>query len=431
VNETRGEVALFRGALINALYTSTCGGRTANSESIFGGKPVPYLRSTVCVHEKSPEWDIETDRDAPARAQAFGKDIALEVASLAALGIVPGGNDAVVWMETAQPEDAADWTEKALAVLGSGGRAAAFADPAVTFASLAPFLVASFRWEDRVRYLLVEEEVDYIAARRPGLSDDVRKALAYLIWAGIFPPSDVMGSPDRALSRGELVHVLFKALTASKDPSRYGTVEAVGHDVFEVMEGEERRALALAQSPCLVRSYGDGYAYPARLSVWPGDRVRWLEREGRVVLLEIAASPDTNVLDRSSSLHRWNVRRGREELEALVNQHYPVGSLVDVFDRKRDDSGRVTELLVVGTEGQTVVTGLQVRYVLGLKDTLFAIDREYDGEGRVAAFAFSGKGWGHGVGLCQVGAFGMAQQGAVYRDILKKYYRGVKVDKGY
>lgn len=431
VDETRGEVVLYRGALINALYTSTCGGRTADSENVFGGKPVPYLRSTVCVHETKPEWVVGTDRDAPARAQAFGKDIGLEIASLSALAIIPGEGDPVTFRETVQPEEAFSWVAAAASAAGQRPTGASYPAPAVTFASLAPVLIAAFGWEDRAQYLLVKEEVDYLTAVNPGLPDGNKRSLAYLIWAGIFPPPEAMGSSDRALSRGELTRVLYMSLAASKDPSHRGSVEAVGRNTVEVSEGAEPRTLALDSSVRLVRSYGDSFAFPKNLSLWRGDRIRWLERDGRMVLIEASPSPDTNVLDRSSVFHRWHVRRSREELEALVNQYYPVGKLVDVFDQRRGDSGRVAELLIVGVEGQTVVTGLQVRYVLGLKDTLFAIDREYDNEGGVAAFAFSGKGWGHGVGLCQVGAFGMARQGASYREILLKYYRGVRVDKGY
>ena len=77
------------------------------------------------------------------------------------------------------------------------------------------------------------------------------------------------------------------------------------------------------------------------------------------------------------------------------------------------------------------VSGLQICSVLGLRDTLFVIDRSWDEDGRVEAFTFSGRGWGHGVGLCQVGAYGMAVGGARYRDILKKYYTGVSIAKIY
>jgi len=97
--------------------------------------------------------------------------------------------------------------------------------------------------------------------------------------------------------------------------------------------------------------------------------------------------------------------------------------------RSRGESGRVTELEIIGTAGKFVVRGLKVRWALGLRDTLFALDREFGPDGKPAAFTFTGRGWGHGVGLCQVGAYGMALAGADYRTILKKYYPGVKVEK--
>jgi len=59
------------------------------------------------------------------------------------------------------------------------------------------------------------------------------------------------------------------------------------------------------------------------------------------------------------------------------------------------------------------------------------IDREYDEDGNISHFIFTGRGWGHGVGLCQVGAYGMAREGANYKKILKKYYKGIKIVKKY
>lgn len=59
------------------------------------------------------------------------------------------------------------------------------------------------------------------------------------------------------------------------------------------------------------------------------------------------------------------------------------------------------------------------------------MDRELDARGAVQRFVFTGKGWGHGVGLCQVGAYGMALAGADYQDILRHYYTGVAIEKAY
>jgi stage II sporulation protein D len=89
----------------------------------------------------------------------------------------------------------------------------------------------------------------------------------------------------------------------------------------------------------------------------------------------------------------------------------------------------VIDMSVIGREGQVGVTGLKIRQALGLRDNLFVIDRQQDEEGQTTHFIFTGKGWGHGVGLCQVGAFRMAQKGATCEDILKKYYQGISINK--
>ena len=76
-----------------------------------------------------------------------------------------------------------------------------------------------------------------------------------------------------------------------------------------------------------------------------------------------------------------------------------------------------------------MLNGYKVRNALNLRDTLFSLTREYNPDGSIATFTFHGRGWGHGVGLCQVGAFGMARAGRSYEEILKTYYQGCKFEK--
>ena len=75
--------------------------------------------------------------------------------------------------------------------------------------------------------------------------------------------------------------------------------------------------------------------------------------------------------------------------------------------------------------------GLRVRWGLGLRENLFVINRERDASGGVKRFIFTGKGWGHGVGLCQVGSFGMARAGSTYDRILQHYYTGITLAQAY
>lgn len=131
------------------------------------------------------------------------------------------------------------------------------------------------------------------------------------------------------------------------------------------------------------------------------------------------------------SLYSWQVTVPYEKLENRINQYYPIGALKDLKVLRRGESKRVVELLITGTEGEAVVKGFRIRNILGLKEMLFVISREYDSMGKVSQFIFRGRGLGHGVGLCQIGASGMAKMGSSYKEILKKYYQGIKIIKIY
>jgi len=86
---------------------------------------------------------------------------------------------------------------------------------------------------------------------------------------------------------------------------------------------------------------------------------------------------------------------------------------------------------VIGSRGRVEVRALRLRTLLGLRDSLFYFDEERNAKGELIGMSFFGSGWGHGVGMCQVGAFGMAADGATYDQILKKYYTGIDLKKMY
>jgi stage II sporulation protein D len=116
-----------------------------------------------------------------------------------------------------------------------------------------------------------------------------------------------------------------------------------------------------------------------------------------------------------------------DEVARAIARYGAVGTVRDVKPLRLGVSGRVVEAALVGSEGELTLKGLQVRWGLGLRENLFVIDRERGPDGAVSRFIFTGKGWGHGVGLCQVGASGMAEQGATYEQILRHYYRGMRI----
>jgi stage II sporulation protein D len=133
--------------------------------------------------------------------------------------------------------------------------------------------------------------------------------------------------------------------------------------------------------------------------------------------------------DRSARLYSWDDRLTRRELERSIRKRVDVGTLQDLRVVRRGVSGRVVELEVVGSRGSETVRGFDIRRLLGLRESLVVFEIQRDLDGTVQAIAFSGKGWGHGIGLCQVGAYGMALRGEEYRAILAHYYRGSRIQR--
>jgi stage II sporulation protein D len=164
------------------------------------------------------------------------------------------------------------------------------------------------------------------------------------------------------------------------------------------------------------------------LDVWPGDRVRYRTGGGGAIdFLELVPPIKGTSDDRSAKVYSWEIRKSRRVLEQAINRRVSIGRLEDLSVVRRGVSGRVVELEVVGTKGRTVVRGFDVRRLLDLKESLLVIEPQRDRSGAIEAVVFAGKGWGHGVGLCQVGAYGMALRGADYREILAHYYPGTSL----
>jgi stage II sporulation protein D len=130
--------------------------------------------------------------------------------------------------------------------------------------------------------------------------------------------------------------------------------------------------------------------------------------------------------DRFSRLALWQVHKTKPELDAAV-RGLAIGEFADMRVLERGQSERQVSTEIVGSSGRRTVPALRLRTLLGLRDSLFSFDIERNAAGSVLGMTFFGRGWGHGVGMCQVGAFGMALDGATYEDILKKYYKGIEL----
>ena len=140
----------------------------------------------------------------------------------------------------------------------------------------------------------------------------------------------------------------------------------------------------------------------------------------------------------TTDFYRWQVRYSQEEIAELIHRKssIPFGQIIDLIPLKRGKSGRIEELRIVGTNCSfTVGKELEIRRTLSeshLYSSAFVVDKEWEnGENIPSAFVLSGAGWGHGVGLCQIGAAVMSSKGYSYRQILSHYFPGAQLERRY
>ena len=128
---------------------------------------------------------------------------------------------------------------------------------------------------------------------------------------------------------------------------------------------------------------------------------------------------------------RWRVEYSREELEETLQEKSGVdfGTLKEIVPLRRGPSGRISRLKIIGSKRSMVVgKELEIRRWLSrshLYSSAFVVEIEGD------QFIFHGAGWGHGVGLCQIGAAVMATRGFSAEEILKHYFQGGEIQKIY
>lgn len=135
--------------------------------------------------------------------------------------------------------------------------------------------------------------------------------------------------------------------------------------------------------------------------------------------------------------YRWEVSYTQEQLSALVSEKLKMdfGKILDLIPLERGKSGRISKLRIVGTDKEfTIGKELEIRRALSeshLYSSNFEVETERNASGEPVRITLKGAGWGHGVGLCQIGAAVMGERGYHYNEILLHYYRGAEIKRIY
>jgi len=152
---------------------------------------------------------------------------------------------------------------------------------------------------------------------------------------------------------------------------------------------------------------------------------KFCDTEDAAILANVLPNFDQETKD----FYRWEVRYTYTELSKIVRERTGMnyGKIVDLRPIERGPSGRIKKLKIVGSRKSRIIgKELEIRRTLSrshLYSSAFEVETTPEG------FILHGKGWGHGVGMCQIGAAVMGHLGYTYKDILLYYYRGADIVK--
>jgi stage II sporulation protein D len=440
VEETRGMIATYNGEPINALYTSTCGGRTEDAENIFND-PVPYLRGRECAVEGKAAFapfTIKSSRDLfdikDEKDLAFARDAAL----LAINGFaIPADKVSSPWLSAHVPEsEVREW----LVVVARQARNAAFKAPddATRPPAFSTALVAAAYGDGRADTLLNSADADYLLGFRDGeqVPASNRADVAMLLRDGALSLfADATLRPKETMSRARALHAIVVVLESRNLLAlQKGTSRPAAGGVMMLRSNKGKDLpVVVSHEAFLFREFGGDLFQMKSMALVGGEPVVFhVSAKGEVDYLEVRPAANGAAADRFSSLTNWTAELSLGAVQARLGRSVRgVGAITDLRIATRGSSRRVIDLEVIGTQGVGHVRGGRIRSALGLKEQLFVIDRIYNESDRVAGFIFTGRGWGHGVGMCQFGAYGLAKQGLTVEQILKTYYTGIEVTRMY
>ncbi|HEX5719807.1 MAG TPA: hypothetical protein VF179_26875, partial [Thermoanaerobaculia bacterium] len=291
------------------------------------------------------------------------------------------------------------------------------------------FVAASFDLALDARLLVATEDVAYLLHDPPKdwSQDDLRRA-AYLVKSGL-----ITGPLDQPLQQEETEGMLL-ALAELLQVVRREEVAFLGlkNGALQVKptgKDKEEATHPLAGRIAAFRRRGDLMTSASSLALVPGDRLTLYWQADRLIAAAQEVDLDGVAFDRSSPYSSWTRFRTDSQLAKNVDTRFPGIGFSSLEILNRGESGRVGRILIQGQNGQSVqVDGLPIRWTLDVPDTLFTAKR-LEPKNREAGWLFTGRGFGHGVGMCQVGSYGMAQRGHTYRDILTHYYTGAELGR--
>ena len=244
---------------------------------------------------------------------------------------------------------------------------------------------------------------------------------SFLAEQGILPPSGTLPAK-------ELLFRLIEKKAAFE--WQQGVLISWDGATMKLMVNGQPNEFRLSPDAPIYQRVGDEKLALSQGSWIGGELMDFRAVDGAIRMLVYRNNFANPAADRYSRVALWQTHKTRQELDTAFGS-LKIGDLQDVRVVERGPSERPVNTEIVGSSGRRPVGALRLRSLLGLRDSLFSFDIERNARGEIIGMMFFGRGWGHGVGMCQVGAYGMALDGATYDQILKTYYNGIELKKLY
>lgn len=414
IEETKGLVATHGGRPIQALFMANSGGHTVDNRFVFGGGATPYLRPASNYLDQPTTLSF-TGRFAPSGEQTW---LSPELLALAAVGAIPDA-----WLEAdrlAQPARGSELRAPVKALIDRLRLPETVALPPDGGRALLLWMARCLQLDAVVQGAERPLDARYFLGS-PEVAEADLPLAAFLVRRGVVPPALWRTArPTLAQALGVLGR-----LWAELEPLDWAEGTLLRDGQVRVKNGGPG-PLALAPSPLLAEEAPGGHLrLVAATAAQVGDRLRWLPTEGGSRILVRRLDPDGASMDRYNPTAHWREELKEADLLARLKARAGLGSLQSM-ELVHNEHGRVLELIVRDGAGRPHrFTGMRIRLLLGLKDNVFRMIET--GRRPDRRWIVYGRGWGHGVGMDQTGAYGYALEGWTFDRILQHYYQGIEL----
>ncbi len=188
----------------------------------------------------------------------------------------------------------------------------------------------------------------------------------------------------------------------------------------------------IVDNPCTPAGFDTEFEDDENIRKWIlGNPDAFCNTSDKNILSQVLNDYDLETVD----FYRWKVKYHQEELSEIVRKRTGIdfGTITELIPLERGSSGRIIRLRIKGTL-KTMIIGKELEIRKSLSEThlyssCFFVEKLKDDSG--ITFVLHGAGWGHGVGLCQIGAAVMGSKGYKYDEILAHYFKGARLEKRY